>query len=109
MPRVGGKRPGAGRKPGSANKLTREIADNSFKKGITPLEYMLQVLRDPRADTARRDQMAIAAAPYIHPRLQPITNAAESEKLVVEIVQFTPKPEPLPAPVGMLKAPNSER
>jgi hypothetical protein len=32
------------------------------------LEYMLAVMNDARADDARRDRMAIAAAPYAHPR-----------------------------------------
>jgi len=34
----------------------------------TPLEYMLAVMTDPTADALRRDRMAIAAAPYVHPR-----------------------------------------
>jgi hypothetical protein len=65
----GGKREGAGRKPGSPTKRRREIIDEAAKDGITPLEYMLAVLRDEKADTDRRDRMAAAAAPYIHPRL----------------------------------------
>ena len=36
---------------------------------ITPLDYMLAVVRDPTAHPDRRDRMAAAAAPYIHPRL----------------------------------------
>jgi hypothetical protein len=39
--------------------------------GITPLEYMLAIMRDPTAETARRDEMAKAAAPYVHPRMAP--------------------------------------
>jgi hypothetical protein len=50
MPNIGGKRPGAGRKPGSANRKTREIADTAAKAGITPLEWMLSVIRDEKAD-----------------------------------------------------------
>lgn len=74
----GGKRAGAGRKPGSATKRTREIADRAASEGITPLEYMLQVMRapsahaDPRVQVAReamRFEAAKAAAPYMHPRL----------------------------------------
>lgn len=34
--------------------------------GKTPLEYMLSVMNDRLADDARRDKMAIAAAPYVH-------------------------------------------
>jgi phage terminase small subunit len=33
-----------------------------------PLEYMLKVMNDPKADPARRDRMAVAAAPFLHPK-----------------------------------------
>jgi hypothetical protein len=38
-------------------------------EGLTPLEYMLTVMRDSEAEPERRDRMASSAAPYIHPRL----------------------------------------
>jgi hypothetical protein len=53
MAKLGGKRPGAGRKPGSANRKTREIADAAAEAGITPLEWMLSVIRDKNADAKR--------------------------------------------------------
>lgn len=59
-----------GRKKGSANVKTREIADQAAQAGVTPLEYMLKVMADENSDTRRRDDMAKAAAPYMHPRLQ---------------------------------------
>jgi len=65
----GGRREGAGRKPGSKTKKTQLLAEAAREAGISPLEYMLTVLRDPKAETERRDEMAKAAAPYIHPRL----------------------------------------
>jgi hypothetical protein len=68
----GGIRQGAGRKPGSANTRTREVADAAAKDGITPLEYMLQILRDPEEEKAVRFDAAKAAAPYIHARLSAI-------------------------------------
>jgi hypothetical protein len=44
-----------------------------IQPGVTsrslPLDYMLAVIRDPGAGVARRDRMAIAAAPYCHPRV----------------------------------------
>ena len=40
-------------------------------KGLLPLDYMLAVIRDPNATQARRDKMAMAAAPYCHARLMP--------------------------------------
>ncbi|SNT33672.1 hypothetical protein SAMN06265795_12639 [Noviherbaspirillum humi] len=82
MPR-GGKRDGAGRKVGSANTKTREIADRAASEGLTPLEFMLQVMRNDAlpenaspaqqaAQLAMRFEAAKAAAPYIHPRLSSV-------------------------------------
>lgn len=81
----GGARKGAGRKPGSATKRTREIADAAIADGITPLEFMLRVMRqevDPEwnvlaqiSHQAMRFEAAKAAAPYIHPRLQAIEHS----------------------------------
>ena len=78
MPR-GGKRENSGRKLGSQTTRTQEIVAEASKKGITPLEYMLQVLRDPSAKTERRDEMAKAAAPYMHSRM-PIAILPPGEK-----------------------------
>jgi hypothetical protein len=79
----GGARANAGRKAGSATKRTRAIADKAAAEGITPLEFMLEIMRtetdsditDPRVLTDRlamRFEAAKAAAPYIHPRLAAI-------------------------------------
>ncbi len=82
----GGARANAGRKAGSATKKTREIADKAAADGITPLEYMLKVMRDdsdhedPRVQAQReamRFEAAKAAAPYIHPRLAAIEHTGE--------------------------------
>jgi len=69
MPK-GGKRPGAGRPIGAVNQRTRIFQQNIKNSGLTPLEYMLRVMRNSRAPAQRRDWAAAAAAPYIHPRLQ---------------------------------------
>jgi hypothetical protein len=68
MPR-GGKRPGAGRKRGSKTKKTQKLLEEVRSGGETPLDYMLRVMRDQKADNSRRDDMAKAAAPYTHSRL----------------------------------------
>ena len=69
MPK-GGYRPGAGRPKGSRSKFRQEtvtdIADAAAAENLTPLEYMLRIMRDPREDKDRRCRMAIAAAPYCH-------------------------------------------
>jgi len=58
-----------GRRKGSLNKVTAELRSAVTKSGEAPLEYMLRVMHDESEPTARRDDMAKAAAPYIHPRL----------------------------------------
>jgi hypothetical protein len=68
MPR-GGSRPGAGRKPGSALTKTATIAAKLTEDGLTPLEVLLAVMRDETQPQNVRLQCAIAAAPYVHPRL----------------------------------------
>lgn len=65
----GGNRPGAGRKSGTPNKASVERQKKVAATGDTPLEYMLKVMRDAKADASRRDDMAKAAAPYVHPKL----------------------------------------
>jgi hypothetical protein len=57
------------RKKGSINKRTKEIELRS--QGQIPLDYMLHVMRDPKADPNRQDDMAKAAAPYVHARRAP--------------------------------------
>lgn len=69
----GGARPNSGRKKNSPNKATKEREERVRASGITPLDYMLQVMRDTKADKARRDDMAKAAAPYVHPKFSAIT------------------------------------
>jgi hypothetical protein len=64
----GGARPGAGRKTGQANKINAQAKREALKGGVTPLQYMLGVMRNSRADTKRRDDMAKAAAPFCHTR-----------------------------------------
>jgi hypothetical protein len=46
----------------------------SANEALQPLDYMLQVMRDPTASEARRDMMAKAAAPYRHPQLQAVAH-----------------------------------
>jgi hypothetical protein len=73
----GGKRPGAGRKAGAITKRTQEATAAILASGQTPLDYMLSVMRDGSADVARRDDMAKAAAPYVHPKLAAIEHTGK--------------------------------
>jgi hypothetical protein len=78
MPR-GGKRAGAGRKAGALTQRTRALAERATADGMTPIDYMLGVMRDPAADLARRDDMAKAAAPYVHPKLAAVEHSGGLE------------------------------
>jgi hypothetical protein len=50
---------------------------------------MLDVMQDENADVSRRDDMARAAAPYIHARLQSTRIAEEEEPLIINIVEYS--------------------
>lgn len=72
-----GKKPGSpktgGRKKGSRNKVNRaeELRKAAAAGGQTPLEFMLDVMRDDEATMEFRCDMAKAAAPYLHARRAP--------------------------------------
>lgn len=71
----GGRRPGAGRKPGSVTRKTREIAERAAAEGVTPLEVMLADMRQKLAagDLHAAAERARDCAPYLHPRLSSIS------------------------------------
>jgi len=70
-----------GRKKGSKNKMRppedvirkveAEAVAKSIATGESPLSYMLRVMRDPTVADPRRDEMARAAAPYVHAKISP--------------------------------------
>ena len=73
------------RKKGTPNKIKKPralmaeaqaevAAAASANEGLQPLDYMLAVMRDPKANEARRDMMAKAAAPYRHPQLAAVAH-----------------------------------
>jgi hypothetical protein len=68
----GGKRIGSGRKKGVPNKRTTALLDAVAQGGQMPLQHMLDRMRDPLEDPKIRAQMAIAAAPYVHPKISAI-------------------------------------
>jgi hypothetical protein len=74
MPR-GGPRPGAGRKRGSPNKATQATQAAVAASGITPLDYLLEVMRDKKRSVPERVDAAHKAAPYVHPRLAAIEHS----------------------------------
>jgi hypothetical protein len=65
----GGARQGAGRPKGAINRMTQEAREKAVEGGITPLDYMLSLLRDEQKPEDIRFEAAKAAAPYLHARL----------------------------------------
>lgn len=80
MPR-GGARRGAGRKPGSLSRKTREIAERASTEGITPLEVMLRAMRHyfDAGDLTRAAAIAKDAAPFCHPRLSAVEHSGVTQ------------------------------
>ena len=65
----GGYRPGAGRPKGAKNKSKMaDIKADTPLEILSPLEFLLQVMRDDNQDTNTRLRAASLAAPYLHPR-----------------------------------------
>lgn len=76
---VGGKREGAGRPKGGRNAKLGLDAQKLASEGITPLDFLLGLLRDESQDHAVRVDAAKSAAPYIHPRLSAVEAKVQIE------------------------------
>ena len=48
--------------------LPLDVAEEAAMASMSPLDYMLHVMRNGAVESARRDRMAIAAAPFVHAR-----------------------------------------
>ena len=77
-----------GRPRGSPNKATAVREAEIAASGLTPLEYMLGVMRDKEAADEDRQWAAVAAAPYVHPKIQPIVYRGDAGKPVDDDVMF---------------------
>ena len=61
-----------GRQKGTPNRATAAKAAAIAASGLTPLDYLLSVMRDETAPRAERMEAAAKAAPYVHARLAAI-------------------------------------
>lgn len=104
---AGGARVGAGRPRktvGDVPVATDKTVNRPRKSlgGLSPLEYMLGVMNDDDADAGRRDRMAVAAAPYVHPKAEAVApGKKEQQQAAAEAqVEAGGKYAP-PAPPGL--------
>jgi hypothetical protein len=67
-----GKKTG-GRQKGTPNKVTAEREAEVAASGLTPLAYMLSILRDPKQPPDDRKWAAQQAAPYCHAKMANIS------------------------------------
>ena len=88
-----------GRQKGARNRATAEARAAAEATGIMPLHYMLSVMRDAKVEPKRRDAMAMAAAPYLHPKLSTVEpkpnepTTSEQRCIRVEFVRPPPQDE----------------
>lgn len=69
-----------GRTKGVTNKASAAKAAAIEASGLTPLDYLLSILRDANNDQASRVDAAKAAAPYVHPRLATVDLGNKDDK-----------------------------
>jgi|APCry1669189204_1035204.scaffolds.fasta_scaffold194598_2 DNA-binding ferritin-like protein len=58
-----------GRPKGSRQRVTKFREELIARKGLTPLEYLLDLMKDQAQPADVRMDAAKAAAPYVHPKL----------------------------------------
>lgn len=75
----GGARAGAGRKPGRATELNEAARVQALEGGISPLDYMLTILRDELQGQEARMDAAKAAAPYVHAKLSTVDSTVKAD------------------------------
>ena len=77
---VGGSKPGerrGGRQKGTRNKATAAREAEIAASGLTPLDFMLNLLRDKNSSPEDRKWAASTAAPYVHPRLAAVEHSGD--------------------------------
>jgi hypothetical protein len=86
-----------GRKKGVKNKASVKREAEIKASGITPLEYMLGVLRDPDSSDEDKRWAAEHAAPYCHPRLNAVNLSGGVTMTHEEALDQLDGDEPAPA------------
>lgn len=61
-----------GRQKGTPNKVTADRQSEIAASGLTPLDYIISVMRDESNPTDLRLDAANKAAPFVHPKLSSI-------------------------------------
>ncbi len=73
-----------GRSKGVRNRKSERGKGAAERTGVTPLDFLLKVMRNPKEPMYVRIDCAKAAAPYVHPRLSTITNDSKGTVIVIK-------------------------
>lgn len=81
-----------GRVKGSVNKTTAAKIAEIAASGLTPLDFMMNVMRDEARDFDQRFEAAKAAAPYSHAKLSAVDASLEANATMQIVIQrFNPE------------------
>lgn len=86
----GGKRPGAGRKPGSKNRRTVALAEALAEMAtgqngdLMPKDFFLSIMRDEGLPLKTRMDAGAHAAPYVHAKLSTVDVNAKVQSVTQE-------------------------
>jgi len=92
----GGKRPGAGRKPGSVNKRLSVLPGKVSVRGMSPIDLMKHAA-EKLADAEDWTNLAMVAArlaPYVHPKMPTLVQqgARHADQKLQDDLFDTPRP-----------------
>ncbi len=88
-----GAKPGerrGGRKAGTPNKASAAKVAEVEASGLTPLDYMLNVMRDDAKPADVRLDAAKSAAPYVHPKLASVEHKGDKNNPVALMFTWLP-------------------
>ena len=84
-----------GRRKGTPNKATAVRQAEIAGSGMTPLDFILEVMRNEENNLAVRLDAAVKAAPYVHPKLASVdhTHSRDVGPRAVYLISDTPMTE----------------
>ncbi|KPF74555.1 hypothetical protein IP68_12370 [Blastomonas sp. AAP25] len=80
----GGRRTGAGRPKGARSAKTLAQTKAVEASGLTPLDFMLSVMRDEKNEQAVRLDAANKAAPYVHAKLATVDHKSSDGSMATK-------------------------
>ena len=74
-----------GRPSGAKNKASAKREAEIAASGLTPLDYMLKVMRDRKKPADMRLDAAAKAASFVHPKLASIIHKGDTQQTIVVV------------------------